>query len=79
MKSKICASCGGTLVAKEIRYDQHWGDDIVVFENVKAQVCPHCDEIWLDAKVVKKIDRILTQQEKPTYKMSVPVWNLKTA
>lgn len=75
-KNNICASCGGKLIQKKIKYDQHWGDDIVIFEDVPARVCLACGEIWLNSKVIRAMERILKQGKKPNKKMSVPVWSL---
>ncbi len=74
-KSCKCACCGGRLIEKLVRHDQHWGEQIVVFEDVPARVCLSCGETWLSAKVVQKMDKILSQQRKPTKKMTVPVWS----
>ena len=78
MKKRLerCAGCGGKLVSKVIKYDQHWGDQIVVFEDVPAKVCASCNEVWLSSKVVQAMDKILVKQRKPSKKMMVPVWSL---
>ena len=75
-KSDKCAVCGGRLANKTIKYDQHWGDQIVVFEDVPARICISCGESWLSARVVKAMDKILTQQKKPKKRIAVPVWSL---
>lgn len=75
-KNHLCAVCGGRLILKKVRYDQHWGEEIVVFDDVPARVCLSCGEIWLGSHVVGAMDRILKQQKKPTKKITVPVWSL---
>lgn len=70
-----CANCGGLLMQKEVRFDQHWGERIVVFENVPARVCMECGESWFDAKTLKKMDVILAKNPKPLKRLSVPVWS----
>ena len=78
-KKHRCANCGGTLVNEMIRYDKHWGDEIVIFEDVPAEVCTQCDEVWLDGKTVEKMDRLLFRKTRPTRMLSVPTWSLKRA
>lgn len=75
-KAEQCAVCGGKLVSRKVRHDQHWGDKIVVFEDVPARVCLSCGETWLSSKVVRTIDKLLTKQNKPRKRMLVPVWSL---
>ncbi len=77
-RSSKCAVCGGKLTRKIIKYDQHWGDKIVIFEDVPARTCLACGEIWLGSKVVEAMDMILKQQKKPKRIMSIPVWSLSS-
>jgi len=75
-KPTKCAVCDGQLVDEVIKYDQHWGDDIVVFEDVPARVCHACGEIWLSSQVVQAMDKVLKSQKKPTKEITIPVWSL---
>lgn len=75
-KTRRCANCGGTLLHKRVQVDQHWGEDIVVFENVPADVCATCDQVWLGSRVLKEIQKVLGKNKKPSRKISVPVWSL---
>lgn len=75
-KTAQCAVCGGRLVERSVKYDQHWGEQIVVFEDVPARVCLSCGETWLSAKVINMMEKILTKQRKPQRKITVPVWSL---
>lgn len=74
--NEVCANCGGKLMKKTITYDQHWGEDIFLFEGVPAKVCIDCDAVWLDASAVEKIDRILELRPKPKRTREIPVWSL---
>ncbi|MBI5789231.1 MAG: YgiT-type zinc finger protein [Candidatus Schekmanbacteria bacterium] len=73
---KFCANCGGRLIKKAVTLDQHWGEQIVVFEDVPAKVCKDCQAIWRSCEVLESMDRILTQNVKPEKKLAVPVWSL---
>lgn len=74
--SHKCANCGGDLLTKVIMYDQHWGDEVVFFEDVPAQVCVDCDYVWIEGPVLEKMDQILTEHPKPKRMKEVPVWSL---
>ncbi len=77
MKSdRLCADCGGKLERKIITLDQHWGTQIVVFEDVPARVCKDCQAIWLSSEVLESMDKVLTQKVAPARKIEVPVWSL---
>ena len=56
-----CARCGGSLERKTIIHQQPWGDELYEFENVPAQVCSQCGEVWLEAEVGQLIDKIIQQ------------------
>ena len=75
-KNGKCAVCGGLLVNRVIKYDQHWGEQIVVFEDVPARVCLACGETWLSGKVIQAMERILAGQRKPKRRIAIPVWSL---
>ena len=78
-KNGKCAVCGGRLLSKLVKHDQHWGEQLVVFEDVPANVCLSCGEVWLDAKIVRAMNNLLVIHAKPTRTIDVPVWNLAKA
>lgn len=78
-KRNYCAACGGILVKDIIRYDKRCGNDVAIFEKVPAETCPQCGEVWIDGKVMEKIERLFLKKSKPQYKISIPVWELKKA
>lgn len=74
-----CPVCGGKRVKDFIRYDKRWGNSVAIFENVPAEVCPQCGEIWIDGKTLEKIEKVFLKGKKPSYTITVPVWHLKKA
>jgi len=75
-KKHICASCGGRSISKRISFEQRWGEQLVVFEDVPAHECPQCGSVWIASKALRSMDKALQNGEKPTHKMTVPVWSL---
>ncbi len=76
MKNSKCANCGGVLVKQKIDYERKTGAKRALFEAVPALVCTSCDEIWLDAKVAEKIEKIFQKSIKPTRWVKIPIWSL---
>ena len=59
----------------------HWMDPEkrMLFENVPTLVCSACDEIWLDGKVLEKMEKVFQKGAKPTHWISIPVWSFPKA
>ena len=43
---KTCYFCKGEVVKKKIQHVHQWGEKIVLFEDVPAEVCQQCGEIY---------------------------------
>jgi YgiT-type zinc finger domain-containing protein len=55
----VCAVCGGSLTATTISHEERRGDRFFLFQNVPAQVCERCGEVWIEEKVLQEIDRLI--------------------
>lgn len=73
---KLCYFYKGKGVAKRIRHVHHWGDEIVVFENVPAEVCHQCGEVYFAPNVLEMMDRATTEKLEPDRMLTVPVFSL---
>ena len=69
-----CAVCGGELRITNITHEERRGEKLYVFENVPAQVCVRCGEIWLEETTLQEIDRLIDQAQ-PTRKVETPVYD----
>ena len=74
-ENKLCAKCGGKLIDKVMTIDQHWGDELIIFEDVPAEVCIDCGEVWLSAETSEKMERVI-KEKKPAKTKEIPVWSL---
>jgi YgiT-type zinc finger domain-containing protein len=45
-----CAVCGGKLLAASITHEQRRGGKLWLFQNVPAQVCGRCGEVWIEER-----------------------------
>jgi hypothetical protein len=46
-----------------------------VFQNVPAQVCSVCGEIWIEETVLQEVDRLIESGE-PVREIKTPVFDL---
>lgn len=76
MSETLCAICGGRKETKQVTLEHHWGEKLVIFEGVPAQVCRDCGEIWLSPEVAKEMDKKLVESRQPDKFVTVPVWSL---
>ena len=70
-----CAICGGALKLASITHEERLGDRFYLFQNVPAQVCTVCSEIWIDEAVFQEIDRLI-ESGQPVRQVQTPVYDL---
>ena len=54
------------------------GADLYLFQNVPAQVCTACGEIWIEEATLQEIDRLIREGE-PIRKVATPVYDFAVA
>lgn len=70
----VCAVCGGKLTATTITHEERRGDKLYLFQNVPAQVCDQCGEVWIEEKVLQEID-VLIESGRPVRTEETPVFD----
>jgi YgiT-type zinc finger domain-containing protein len=75
-KDGQCAKCGGNLEAKRMAIDRRWKGELFVFEDVPVEWCPQCGEVWVSAKVAKKMEACLVQGTGPRRTITVASFSL---
>jgi len=70
---KKCYFCGGEIIKKKIRHIHQWGDKIVIFEDIPAEVCKQCGEVYFAPNIVETMDKGTMQAEKSKESIRVPV------
>ncbi len=53
---KVCYFCRGEIVEKKIQHIHQWGNKIIIFRGLPAEVCKQCGEVYFSPEVVEKID-----------------------
>jgi len=70
-----CATCGSTLKETTITHEERRGNQLYLFQNVPAQVCGACGEIWIEEKVLQEIDQLI-ESGRPVRQQQTPVFDL---
>ncbi|MBI2852546.1 MAG: YgiT-type zinc finger protein [Chloroflexi bacterium] len=73
---KTCYFCQGKVINKRIRHVHHLGDEIVIFENVPAEVCTQCGETYFSPEVLGMMDKATLERTPPDKSIAVPVFSL---
>jgi len=71
----LCAVCGGQLRKTTITHEERRGGRLYLFENVPAQVCDACGEVWLDEGVLQEIEQLIENGE-PVRQINTQVFDL---
>ncbi len=73
-----CAVCSYKLQQTTITHEEWRGANLYLFQNVPAQVCTACGEVWIEEKTLQEIDRLIREGE-PVRKVETPVYDLGVA
>ena len=75
-KDMKCEFCNTETFNKHVK-KQHWyNGDLYIIENVEAEVCPECGERYYHARILDKIDKILSQEHEVKENLNVEVVRL---
>jgi YgiT-type zinc finger domain-containing protein len=78
MKEKdLCDLCGGELDHKKVNLELHIQKELVICEDLPADVCKQCGEKYFNAEVSEKIDKFIKKylKKKPSRYIPVPVFS----
>jgi len=70
---KRCYFCKGKVVEQRVRVDFRWGDELVVIEDVPAELCQQCGEKYFSPDVYKAMENLTKAKEKPIKHVAVDV------
>ena len=74
-----CYFCKGTIIKKTITHMHSWKEKFFIFEEVPADVCQQCGEIYFSPDVLEMMDRIVTSDREPRTRVAVPVFSMSDA
>src|SRR5207253_7470898 len=67
------------LVKKVVTHVHTWEGKIFLFEDVPADVCQQCGEIYFSPDILEVMDKIVTSDIEPKTKVAVPVFSISDA
>lgn len=70
---KRCYFCKGRIVEQKVRVDFRWGNELVVIEDVPAEVCQQCGEKYLRPEVYKAMEKLAKTKVKPIKHIAIDV------
>lgn len=71
-----CPVCGGRLEQKRVTHPQHLEGNIIILENVPAEVCRQCGEVLLAPSVVEQLQKVVWSAGAPKRTAVFPVYDL---
>jgi YgiT-type zinc finger domain-containing protein len=74
---QVCYYCKGTVLRKKIRHIHEWGDKLIIFKDVPADVCSQCGEVYFEPDVVEMMDDVTLgrrEVEKETVEVEGVSW-----
>ncbi len=80
IKRKIwnsCPLCGGKLAQKKVTHPQEHEGQIIILENVPAEVCEQCGEVLLRPEAADRVQKLVWSQPPPKRTAHVPVYDLE--
>jgi YgiT-type zinc finger domain-containing protein len=70
----ICYFCKGKVAAGHIRHIHRWGNQVFILENVPAEICQQCGEVYFAPNVLAEMDKIALGKTQPQATIQVPVY-----
>ncbi|KAB2834606.1 MAG: YgiT-type zinc finger protein [Candidatus Brocadia sp.] len=70
---KTCPFCKGNIKICKINHMHKWKDEFYLFENIRAEVCKQCGEVFFFPDTLKLIDKCIVEKKKGKKTISVPV------
>ena len=67
----ICPLCGGHKEAGYTTFSVDSGDGLVVVRHVPAIICNQCGEEWIDNKIAKQLEDIVTEARQKKHQLEV--------
>ena len=78
MRDGRCYFCKGKVSEKKVKVDFRWGDDLLVIEDVPAEVCQQCGEKYFSSETYKVMEQLAKRKAKPIRHIMVEVIKFET-
>jgi YgiT-type zinc finger domain-containing protein len=79
MKNDPCEFCDGLIEETVTRVPFHYGKELIYVDNVPVRVCRKCGELYFDAAVYKRLERIAEGRNTIRTKVTFPLADYRKA
>lgn len=79
VKMKTCYFCKGKIKKSKIEHLYQWKGKRYLFQNVAAETCAQCGEVFLLPQSLKAIEKTIQHQKKVKKEIKIPVFSLSPA
>jgi YgiT-type zinc finger domain-containing protein len=71
-----CYFCKGKVTPRRVRHIHEWGEQVFIFEDVQAEVCQQCGEVYFGPDALKRMDEVVQGNQRAAAQLSVPVFSM---
>lgn len=79
MKQESCEYCDGEVKKTITRVPFHHKNEIIYVDNVPVRICGKCGEVYFEAEVYKRLERIAENKRQIKAKISFPLADYRIA
>jgi YgiT-type zinc finger domain-containing protein len=79
MKNDSCEFCDGLIEETVTRVPFHYRKELIYVDHVPVRVCRKCGELYFDAAVYKRLERIAEKRQGIRTKISFPLADYRKA
>lgn len=79
MRTDSCEFCDGATEERVTRVPFHYRKEVIYVDNVPVRVCRKCGELYFDATVYKRLERIAEQRKNIRTKITFPLADYRKA
>ena len=79
MKNDPCEFCDGLIEETVTRVPFHYGKELIYVDNVPVRVCRKCGELYFEAAVYKRLERIAEGRSTIRTKVTFPLADYRKA
>jgi len=79
MKNDPCDFCDGVVEERVMRVPFHYRKELIYVDNVPVTRCRKCGELYFDAAVYKRLEKIAERRKTIRTKISFPLADYRKA
>jgi len=68
-----CYFCKGKIVKEKVKHLHKWGEKYILFENIEAEVCKQCGEVYFSPEILEMMDKKTKEITVPEKVITIPV------